>query len=233
VGGSREMKKAVCLLSGGMDSAVATAIAKSRGYGIYALTFQYKQRNIRELDKAKEMVRYFKIREHKNFKIDLRQIGGSAMTDEIEVPTGKNIKEIRERGEIPVTYVPARNTIFLSIALAYAEVSDAENIFTGVNSLDSSGYPDCRPEYMKRFQDLADVATKKTVEDNRIKIEAPLLKMTKADIVRKGMELKVPFELTWSCYNDGEKACGRCDSCTLRLEGFKEAGYEDPLEYVK
>ncbi len=227
------MKKAVCLLSGGMDSAVAAAIAKSRGCEIYALTVHYNQRNIRELDSAKKLARYFRVREHKIFEIDLTQIGGSALTDEMEIPTGKTVDEIRKSEEIPVTYVPARNTIFLAIALAYAEVVDAGSIYIGVNSLDSSGYPDCRIEYMKKFQELSDKATKRAVEGNPIKIEYPLINMNKAGIVRKGMGLKAPFEFTRSCYGNGEKACGRCDSCTLRLNGFKEAGYTDPTEYVK
>jgi len=226
------MRRAVCLLSGGMDSAVATAIARSRGYEVYGLTFNYKQKNIRELDSAKKLVRYFKIREHKIFKIDLGQIGGSALTDELEIPTGRTIEEIKE-GEIPITYVPARNTIFLGIALSYSEVVNADSIFIGANYLDSSGYPDCRLEYMKKFQELANLATKRTVEGKPIRIEYPLINMSKAEIVKRGMELKVPFELTWSCYNDREKACGECDSCVLRLNGFKEAGYVDPLEYER
>ena len=227
------MKKAVCLLSGGMDSAVATAIAKSQRYEIYALTFQYNQKNIQELDSAKKLVRHFKIREHKIFTIDLKQIGGSALTDDVDVPTGKSSEEIKEGKEIPITYVPARNTIFLGIALSYAEVVDADSIFIGANYLDSSGYPDCRLMYLKKFQELADLATKRAVEGNPIRIEYPLITMSKAEIVKKGIELKVPFELTWSCYKDGEKACGKCDSCVLRLNGFKEAGYEDPLGYEK
>ncbi len=233
MGGSRGMKKAVCLLSGGMDSAVATAIAKSQRYEIYALTFQYNQKNIQELDSAKKLVRHFKIREHKIFTIDLKQIGGSALTDDVDVPTGKSSEEIKEGKEIPITYVPARNTIFLGIALSYAEVVDADSIFIGANYLDSSGYPDCRLMYLKKFQELADLATKRAVEGNPIRIEYPLITMSKAEIVKKGIELKVPFELTWSCYKDGEKACGKCDSCVLRLNGFKEAGYEDPLGYEK
>jgi len=232
MGGDREMRRAVCLLSGGMDSAVATAIARSRGYEVYGLTFNYKQKNIRELDSAKKLVRYFKIREHKVFNIDLRQIGGSALTDELEIPRGRRVEEIVKEG-IPITYVPARNTIFLGIALSYSEVVDADSIFIGVNSLDSPGYPDCRLEYMEKFQELANLATKRAVEGNPIRIEYPLINMSKAEIVEKGMELKVPFELTWSCYNDREKACGECDSCVLRLNGFKEAGYEDPLEYER
>lgn len=216
--------KAVCLLSGGMDSAVASAIAGSQGYKICALTFQYNQRHIRELLNAKKLARLMDVEEHKIFKIDLRQIGGSALTDDINVP-----EEVS--AGIPLTYVPARNTIFLSIALAHAEKIDADAVFIGVNSIDYSGYPDCRPIFIQKFQELADVATKKGVEGRRINIEAPLLYMTKAEIVKKGLELKVPFEHTWSCYRGGKKACGRCASCILRLKGFKEAGIEDPIEY--
>ena len=214
--------KAVCLISGGMDSAVAAAIAKKEGYEIYALSFNYGQRNRKELHAAKEIAKWLGAK-HKIIEANLRQIGGSALTDDIEVP---------EHGEgIPITYVPARNTIFLSFALAYAEVIDADAIFIGVNAVDYSGYPDCRPEYIEAFQKMANLATKRGVEGRPIKIVAPLLYMSKAEIVKKGMELGVPFEKTWSCYREGEKACGRCDSCRLRLKAFKEAGYEDPLEY--
>ncbi len=227
------MSKSVCLLSGGMDSAVSLAIAKSEGSQVYPLTFRYGQKNSLELDCAKDLVRRFGIRDHKIFEIDLRQIGCSALTDDFDVPVDKSLEEITGGKEIPVTYVPARNTIFLSVALGYAEVMGADNIFLGVNHLDSSGYPDCRPEYIKRFQALCDVATKKTVEGEPIKIRAPLLYMTKTDIIRRGMELDVPFELTWSCYESKEKACGRCDSCILRLAGFEEAGLKDPILYEK
>jgi 7-cyano-7-deazaguanine synthase len=226
------MRKAVCLLSGGMDSAVSAAIAKSEGYEVAALTVQYNQRHIRELESAKKLVRHFGFPEHKIFDIDLKQIGGSALTDDIKVPEGKSLAEIRD-GKIPVTYVPARNTIFLSIALAYAETACADAIFIGVNHTDSSGYPDCRPAYLKKYQEMANVATKAAVEGKPVRIMAPLLEMTKADIVRRGLELSVPFELTWSCYSGRERACGVCDSCTLRLAGFSEAGTADPLEYEK
>jgi len=214
--------KAVCLVSGGMDSAVAAAIAKSEGYDIYALSFDYGQRNRKELEAAKEIAKWLGAK-HKIIEANLRQIGGSALTDDIEVP---------EKGEgIPITYVPARNTIFLSFALAYAEVIDADAIYIGVNAVDYSGYPDCRPEYIEAFQHLANLATKRGVQGRPIKIKSPLLHLPKAEIVKKGFELGVPFEKTWSCYREGDKACGRCDSCRLRLKAFKEAGFEDPLEY--
>jgi len=199
--------KAVCLISGGMDSAVAAAIAKEGGYEIYALSFDYGQRNRKELEASHQIAKWLGGR-HKIIEANLRQIGGSALTDNIEVP---------EHGEgIPVTYVPARNTIFLSFALAYAEVIDADAIFIGVNAVDYSGYPDCRPEYIEAFQNMANLAIKRGVEGKPIKIVAPLLYMSKAEIVKKGMELGVPFEKTWSCYREGEKACGKCDSCRLR-----------------
>ncbi len=214
--------KAVCLIYGGMDSAVAAAIARQEGYECYPLSFNYGQRNRKEIEAAKNIAEWLGGR-HKIIEIDMRQIGGSALTDNIEVP---------EHGEgIPVTYVPARNTIFLSIALAYAEVIDADAIFIGVNAIDYSGYPDCRPEYIEAFQKMANLATKRSVEGKPIKIKAPLLYLSKAEIVKKGYELNVPFEKTWSCYREGEKACGRCDSCRLRLKAFKEAGLEDPIEY--
>ena len=215
-------KRAICLISGGMDSAVAAAVARHDGYKLYALTFNYGQRNLRELEAAKEIAKSLGAH-HKIFEINLRQIGGSALTDTIEVP---------ERAEgIPVTYVPARNTIFLSCALAYAEVIDAEAIFIGVNAVDYSGYPDCRPEYIQAFQRMANVALKRSVEKGPIHIKAPLLYLSKAEIVKSGLELGVPFEKTWSCYREGEKACGRCPSCMLRLAAFEKAGVRDPIEY--
>ncbi len=224
------MKHAVCLLSGGIDSTVTAKIAKSRGYKISALSFDYGQRNRRELESAEKISTWLNS-DHKIFEIDLGQIGGSALTDEIEIPATKTPQEIKSSNKIPATYVPARNTIFLSIALAYAEVIDANAIFIGANSIDYSGYPDCRPKYFKRFQELADTATKKGLEGRGVEIKTPLLYLTKADIIKKGVELKVPFQYTWSCYRGGEKACGRCDSCVLRLDGFKEAGSKDPIGY--
>jgi 7-cyano-7-deazaguanine synthase len=225
------MKKAVCLLSGGMDSALTAAIAKEQGYEIYALSFDYGQRHKKEVSCARKIAKFLGAKEHKTMKLDLRQIGGSALTDDIAVTVGKDAAGIKASKGIPLTYVPARNTIFLSYALAYAEVIGAQAIFIGANCVDYSGYPDCRPEYFKRFQDMADVATKKTVEGKRINIETPIINLDKAGIVRKGLELGVPLEHTWSCYLGGRKACGRCESCVLRLNGFKEAGAIDPILY--
>lgn len=216
------MEKAVCLISGGMDSAVSAAIAKNEGYEIYAITFNYGQRNKKEMESAKEIAKWLNAK-HKILEVNLRQIGGSALTDNIEVP--------EETYGIPITYVPARNTIFLSFALAYAEVIDADYIYIGVNAIDYSGYPDCRPEYLEAFQKMADLALKRSVEGRPIKIKAPLLYLSKAEIVKKGIELGVPFEKTWSCYREGEKHCGRCSSCELRKKAFKEANVEDPTEY--
>jgi len=222
------MKKAVCLISGGMDSAVAAAIARSEGYEIYALSFVYGQRHKKELVCAKKIAKFLKAREHRILEIGLGIFGGSALTADIEVPAGgKNSKDI------PVTYVPARNTIMLSYALAYAEVAGAEAIYIGANCIDYSGYPDCRPEYFRKFREMADLATKTGVQGRKIKIVTPLIELNKAGIVRKGMELGVPFKDTWSCYKGGEKACGVCDSCRLRLKGFAEAGSIDPAKYEK
>jgi 7-cyano-7-deazaguanine synthase len=219
--------RAVVLLSGGLDSSTVLAIALSQGYEVHALSFDYGQRHSRELESAKKIAEYYKV-PHKIIKIDLRQIGGSALTDNIEVPE-RDIEEIEK--EIPITYVPARNTILLSYALGYAEVIDADAIFYGANAIDYSGYPDCRPEYVEAFERCANLGTKRGVEGRPIRIIAPIIHMTKAEIIKKGMELGVPYELTWSCYKGGKKACGKCDSCLLRLKGFMEAGYEDPLEY--
>ena len=224
------MKKAVVLLSGGLDSSTCMAIAKDEGYELYALSFDYGQRHSKELESAKAIARHFGAKEHKILSIDLRQIGGSALTDgSIDVP--ENREEEHMADEIPVTYVPARNTILLSFALAYAEVIDADAIYIGANALDYSGYPDCRPEYYNAFEEVARLGTKRGVEGRPIEIKYPLINMTKAEIIRTGMRLGVPYELTWSCYKGGEKACGVCDSCKLRIKGFKEAGYKDPIEY--
>ncbi|HHO57319.1 MAG TPA: 7-cyano-7-deazaguanine synthase QueC, partial [Thermoplasmatales archaeon] len=190
---------------------------------IYALSFDYHQRNRREIESAKKIAEWLGAREHKIIEVNFRKIGGSALTDDIEVP--------EEAEGIPVTYVPARNTIFLSFALAYGEVVNADYIYIGVNAVDYSGYPDCRPEYIEAFQRMANLALKRSVEGNPIKIKAPLLYLSKAEIVKRGAMLHVPFEKTWSCYRGGDKACGRCPSCKLRLKAFEEAGLRDPIEY--
>ncbi len=224
------MKKAVVLLSGGLDSSTCMAIAKRDGYEVYALSFDYGQRHDRELESARAIAEHFGAKEHIIMKTDLDRIGGSALTDDsIDVPENRDEEHMSD--EIPVTYVPARNTILLSYALAYAEVKDCDAIYIGANALDYSGYPDCRPEYYRAFEEVARLGTKRGVEGRPIEIKYPLIDMSKADIIRTGMELGVPYELTWSCYKGGEKACGVCDSCKLRLKGFREAGYEDPLEY--
>jgi 7-cyano-7-deazaguanine synthase len=224
--------KAVCLISGGLDSAVSAAIAKSEGNDIYALTVDYGQRHAREIDSAKKIAKFLGAKEHKTVKADLRQIGGSALTSEMKVPE-RTESEIDNSEDIPVTYVPARNTILLSIALAYAEVVGADSIFIGANAVDYSGYVDCRPEFIEEFQKLANLATKRTVEGNKISIRAPLIEMPKAEIIQKGTSLGVPFRDTWSCYKGKEKACGVCDSCVIRLAGFKAAGLKDPIDYER
>lgn len=226
------MKKAICLLSGGLDSSVAMAVAKSQGYEIYALTFFYNQKHSREVDSAKQLASYFKVKKHEILEIDLGKLGGSSLTDDkLSIPDEKTFEEIKTKQEIPTTYVPARNIIFLAYGLTYAEVVGAEKIFSGVNAIDYSNYPDCRPEFIERFQEVAEVGTKRGVEGKKVKIETPLLQLSKTEIIKKGQELGVPFELTWSCYKGKEKACGECESCVLRLEGFKGAGLEDPLRY--
>lgn len=225
------MKKAVVLLSGGIDSATTLAIAKEQGFIPYALTFAYGQRHRCEIEAAKQIAHDLAARRHVVMEIDLRSFGGSALTDDIEVPKDRSL----DASDIPVTYVPARNTIFLSFALAWAEVLDAEDIFIGVNALDYSGYPDCRPEYVQAFEAMARLATRSGVlNEQRLIIHTPLIRMTKAEIITKGHALGVDFGLTWSCYEpapDG-RACGLCDSCALRLKGFKEAGLTDPLLYA-
>jgi len=224
--------KAVILLSGGLDSTTILAIAKREGFDLFALTFDYGQRHHVELDRARDIAKYFGAVDHQIIKIDLRQFGGSALTDSIEVPTGRDQEEMVS--SIPVTYVPARNTIFLSFCLAYAEIKEASDIFIGVNAIDYSGYPDCRPEFITAFETLANLATKAGVEGkSKIKIHTPLIELSKAKIIQKGLELGVDYAMTHSCYNPGEegKSCGVCDSCQLRLKGFQEAGVEDPIIY--
>lgn len=225
-------RKAVVLLSGGLDSTTTLAIAKSEGYEVYGLTFRYGQRHDVEIEAARRIAGRFEVVDHVVAEFDLRLFGGSALTDEIAVPKGRAQKEMSEG--IPITYVPARNTIFLSFALAWAEVLGANDIFIGVNALDYSGYPDCRPEYIDAYQRMATLATKAGVEGSqRLKIHTPLIELSKAQIIRKGIELGVDYALTISCYDpaaDGA-ACGLCDACTLRLKGFAESGLEDPAKY--
>ncbi len=227
------MKPAVVLLSGGVDSATTLAIARNQGYVPYALSFAYGQRHSRELESAKRVAAAVGAKKHLILTLDLRLIGGSALTGDIAVPKGRSHEEIGSG--IPVTYVPARNTIFLAHALAWAEVLGAEDVFFGANVLDYSGYPDCRPEYIDAFERMANLATKAGVEDRRrFKIHTPLVRMTKSEIIRTGHTLGVDFSLTWSCYEptpDGG-ACGLCDSCVLRKKGFAEAGLIDPLRYA-
>jgi 7-cyano-7-deazaguanine synthase len=223
-------KKAVCLLSGGLDSCVTAFIAKSKGYDIYAISFNYNQRHNKEIESSKKIALAVCTKKHIIFDIDLSKFGGSSLTDKsLEPDKNKSLKEIGKI--IPSTYVPARNSIFLSIGLAYAEILDADAIFIGITATDFSGYPDCRPEYIKAFQNLTNIATKKGVEGKIIEIIAPLLNMSKGEIIKKGQELNAPFEKTWSCYMGQAKACGRCDSCLLRLKGFKEAQLKDPIQY--
>ena len=221
---------AVCLVSGGIDSCVTTFVAKSEGYNIYALSFNYGQRHKKEIECAKDVAFAVKAEDHIIFDLDLNSFGGSSLVDgSSDIPKSHNLENIGKT--IPSTYVPARNTIFLSIALAYAETIDADAIFIGATAQDYSGYPDCRPEYITAYQKMADLATKIGVDGKSIRIEAPLLYFTKVEIIKKGLELYVPFEKTWSCYQGGIKACGKCDSCLLRLKGFKESGYRDPIDY--
>jgi 7-cyano-7-deazaguanine synthase len=220
-------ERAVVLLSGGLDSAVTLAIARSRGFDCYALSVEYGQRHAAELAAAARIATHLGAREHRVMKVDLAGIGGSALTDRaIEVP--------EEGGAgIPVTYVPARNTIMLSLALAWAEVMDARDVFLGVNAVDYSGYPDCRPQYIATFEQLAALATRAGVEGSPCRIHAPLISLSKADIIRRGDQLGVDLGLTVSCYqaDDAGKACGRCDSCRIRRAGFESAGLADPTRY--
>lgn len=229
---SEPKKAAVVLLSGGLDSATVAAIAASEGFQVNALSFAYGQRHSFELEAAKRVAKAQGVAQHRIATIDLRVFGGSALTDDIEVPKGRDSAEMEHW--IPVTYVPARNTIFLSFALAWAEVLGASDVFIGVNALDYSGYPDCRPEFIHAFETMANLATKAGVEGRlKLVIHAPLMQMTKAEIIRKGMELGVEYALTSSCYDpapDG-KPCGQCDSCFLRRKGFSENGMADPLPY--
>ena len=224
---------AVVLLSGGLDSTTTLAIGKAAGYQLAALTFRYGQRHEHEIDRAREIASASGVSDHRVVDIDLRQFGGSALTTDIDVPKADSVEQIGD--EIPVTYVPARNTIFLSFALAHAEMLGAHDIFIGVNALDYSGYPDCRPEFIAAFQELANLATKRGVEDEQaMTIHTPLIHLSKAEIIAKGIELGVDYGQTTSCYDpstDGA-ACGHCDACLLRKKGFAENGLADPVRYV-
>ena len=226
------MKKAVALASGGLDSSTAIALARNQGFDIHALSFDYGQRHRCELDAARRVVKSLGIKHHLIAAIDLRAFGGSALTSDTEVPKGR---DIGHGAGIPVTYVPARNTIFLSFALGWCEVLQAEDIFIGVNAIDYSGYPDCRPAFLEAFERLANLATKAGVEGtSRFRIHAPLLHMSKAQIIRAGIKAGVDFSLTHSCYDPTSEglACGACDSCILRRRGFEEAGVPDPTRYA-
>jgi 7-cyano-7-deazaguanine synthase len=226
------MKHAVVLLSGGLDSTTTLAMAIAQGYATYALSFDYGQRHKIEIEAARRIVKSLGVKEHRVVEIDNRLFGDSALTDDVDVPKSRSEKEIS--ADIPVTYVPARNIIFLSHALAWAEMIPAGHIFLGVNAIDYSGYPDCRPEFIAMFETMANIGTKAGVEGRRFQIHAPLIKMSKAQIVRKAIELDVDLALTHSCYDPTPegRACGQCDSCQLRRKGFREAGVIDPIKYA-
>ena len=230
----KDKKKAVVLSSGGIDSTTVMAIAKQEGFEIFSLSFFYKQRHSFEIEAAKKVAGVMGVKKHLIIDIDLKKIGGSALTDNnLDVPKHRKMQSMAD--EIPVTYVPARNTIFLSYALAWAEVLQSSDIFIGVNAIDYSGYPDCRPEYIEAFERMANLATKAGVEGKtKLKIRTPLIHMTKAEIIKKGVDLGVDFSLTHSCYDPSSDglACGECDSCIIRKQGFKEAGIIDPTKYI-
>lgn len=228
----KKKNNAVVLLSGGLDSATVLAIAKSEGFNVYALSFKYGQRHLHELGAARALAASAKVVQHVVAEIDLGTFGGSALTDNIDVPKYESDAQLTE--DIPVTYVPARNTVFLSFALAWAEVLQASNIFIGVNAMDYSGYPDCRPEFIEAFENMANLATKAGVGGQRIKIQTPLIELTKAEIITLGVSLGVEYGNTLSCYDPTEAglSCGHCDACLLRLRGFAAAGLSDPLAYA-
>lgn len=230
-------KKAVVLLSGGLDSSTTLAVAKALGYELFAISFNYNQRHAIELESARLVASALGVKQHLTVDFDLREIGGSALTSSTEVPKAGGLSQ-QAPPEIPVTYVPARNTIFLSFALAWAEVLKANDIFIGANAVDYSGYPDCRPEYLSAFESMANLATRESVEGKmHFSIMAPLISMKKSEIIKKGIELKLDYSLTWSCYDPQPRTtgsgtfipCGLCDSCVLRAKGFREAGVTDPL----
>lgn len=222
------MKKAVIILSGGLDSTTCMGIAQDKGYALYPLTFFYGQRHAREVEQAKKIAEHYAVKEHRLVNLDfLQQIGGSSLTNAaLEIPD-------EATDDIPNTYVPARNLIFLSLATAYAEVIEASSIYIGISAIDFSGYPDCRPEFIASMRDTVQLATKAGATGHSIKIEAPLIHLSKAETIRLGVSLNVPYHLTTSCYTGEEEACGVCDSCRLRLKGFAEAGYPDPIPYRK
>jgi 7-cyano-7-deazaguanine synthase len=224
-------KKAIVLLSGGIDSATTLAIAKDSGYEVYAISFRYGQRHHFEIEAAKKIAIDMGVKRHLIMDIDLTSFGGSALTDDIPVPKMGEVEDIGK--EIPVTYVPARNIIFLSLALGWAEVLECADIFIGVNVVDYSGYPDCRSEFIKAFENAANLGTRNGIEGKKIIIHTPLISLSKAEIIRKGIRLGVDYSLTHSCYDPDEngRACGKCDSCLLRKKGFEEAGVEDPTVY--
>jgi len=226
------MKRAVVLLSGGLDSATVLALSRAQGFEVYALSFRYGQRHAREIAAAEQVARALGAREHRIAEIDLRVFGGSALTAADKIPTNRCLTEMSR--DIPVTYVPARNTIFLAYALAWAEVLPSSDIFIGANAVDYSGYPDCRPEFIKAFEKLANLATRAGVEGNGFTIHAPLISLSKAEIIQQGLSLGVDYAMTHSCYDPtaGGLACGVCDSCQLRLKGFREAGFADPIPYA-
>ena len=225
-------RKAIVLISGGLDSAVAAAVAKSEGFDILALTIDYGQRHRREIKAAKDVAKALGAVEHRVIEVPLAEFGGSAITDlKMNVPTSRSKGEIGR--DIPATYVPGRNIVFLSIALSWAEASDSEAVFIGAHSVDYSGYPDCRPEFLEEFRSLSVLGTRRGVQGRAIRIEAPLILMDKKQIIQRGKELGVPFQLTWSCYIGGERACGKCDACLIRSRAFEEAGLEDPIEYER
>jgi 7-cyano-7-deazaguanine synthase len=223
--------KAIVLLSGGLDSSTTLAIAKSHGYALYALTFRYGQRHDKEIEAAQRIARYLQVMQHRIFEVDLSSFGGSALTDQMEIPKGRDMGQIASH--IPITYVPARNTIFLSLALAWAEVLEAWDVFIGVNALDYSGYPDCRPDFIAAFESMANLGTKAGREGRGFRIHTPLIELNKAQIIQKGLALGLDFSLTSTCYDPSPQgeACGLCDACQLRRKGFSEAGLEDPVKY--
>jgi 7-cyano-7-deazaguanine synthase len=231
-----QQKNAVVLLSGGLDSTTALAIAERDGFAVNALSFTYGQRHAAEVEAAKRIAAAARVTRHEIARIDLRAFGGSALTDDIDVPKNRDLGGHRLAGDIPVTYVPARNTIFLAYALGFAEVTGSDDIYIGVNALDYSGYPDCRPEYIRAFETMANLATRAAVQDGRtITIRVPLIDLTKAEIIALGTSLGVDYSMTTSCYdpNSRGEACGECDACRLRLKGFAEAGLADPIRYAK